>query len=421
MAFIIRILTLGVLVGYLTPMAEEWTRFRGPNGTGRASEALSFRELSSDTLAWKKRLPGRGHSSPVGWGGRIFLTGADERAGKFQIMGITAASGDIEWQQEISVRPYRMHRFNSIASSSAAVDAERVYVSWGASGRIYLAAYSHDGDSVWKKDLGSFTSSHGPGTSPFIHGDLLIMANENMDDGFIVALDSATGNIRWQTPRGNTEKTAYSTPCVYQDAAGNPALLVNSFSHGIGALDLRTGAPLWAYNQAFDKRSCSSPVVAGGLIFGSCGSGGGGNYVVAVRPPKEAGAAPELAYEIRQSAPYVPTFLSHGKWLFLVSDNGVLSCVEPVSGKVEWSERLSRFGRYFSSPISVGEEMIVISTAGQAQVLSALGTFRILSEFDLAETCHATPAVLDGHLFIRTLGHLWKFRSTESVDDGGGA
>ncbi len=403
------VLITSLIVAVLSVKAQEWPRFRGPNGTGRAAGEASFKGISEQNLVWKVKLPGKGHSSPIGWGGKIFLTAADDGKREFSILAVEAESGRILWRKAFPHRPFRgNHRFNSFASPTAAADEERVYVSWGTPEHLYLAALSHAGDLHWKRDLGAFESQHGLGISPILFGDLAIIAKEQLKESFIIAVDRVTGETRWKTPR-RSAKTAYSTPCLSQDANGNPILLVNSQAHGIGALNPETGAPLWEYANAFDKRSCSSPVVAGGLVFGSCGSGGGGNFVVAVRPPNgTTRTAPELAYEIRRSAPYVPSFLSHGGWLFLWSDNGILSCVEPESGSVRWAERI--LGRFFGSPVSVGDQLIAVADVGKVFVVSGTGQFAILGNFDLQETCHTTPAIIKDRMYIRSLRHLWKFK-----------
>ena len=391
--------------------AQEWTRFRGPNGTGHAAVPMSFSGLSEKQVVWRKSLPGRGHSSPVAWGDRIILTAADRRAGTYTVLCVDARDSDILWRRDFPIGSFSIHRYNSLASSTAAVDEAMVYVSWGSGARLHLAALDHQGEPIWRRDLGVYRSQHGPGTSPILFENAVIMANEHQDRGHVIALDRKTGETLWKTPRGSAEKTAYSTPCLASDPSGNPMLLVNSQANGMGALDPRTGALLWQYPDAFDKRSCSSPLMAGGLVFGSCGSGGGGNYVVALRPPdgRERIRA-EVAYEIRRSAPYVPTPLELGGRLFLWSDSGILSCVAPGTGEVYWSERLPGFGKYFGSPVAAGDEIVAVSDAGTIHVVSGKGGFRSLGRFDLDETCHATPAILGGHMYVRTVGTLWKFR-----------
>jgi len=399
-------LVLGTLTTGL--LAQEWPRFRGLNGEGQSASQADFKHLSAKSLVWKTQVPGKGHSSPVNWNEQIFVTSTDEAAGEFIALSIHASTGKILWSTEYPYEPFEKHRFNSFASPTAAADKDQVYFSWGTPKHFYLAALDHAGNQIWKRDLGTFESQHGPGTSPMLFEDLVIITNEQLGDSFIIAVDRKTGETRWKTAR-RSAKTAYSTPTLSKDHAGNPVLLVNSEAHGIGALNPKTGAPLWEYTNAFDKRSCSSPITAGGLVFGSCGSGGGGNFVVAVRPPNgTTRKAAELAYEIRQGAPYVPSFIVNGDWLFLWSDGGFLSCVDPKTGDVKWSERTR--GRFFGSPIAVNDQLIAVNDTGEIRVASGTGEFQLFNSFDLDETCHSTPAVINDHLFIRSVSHLWKFK-----------
>ncbi len=399
-------LVLGLLTTGLS--GQEWPRFRGPNGTGQSLSTANFKHLSEESVLWKTPLPGKGHSSPVNWGDQIFLTSTDESQNQFIVLALSAATGKVLWSKEYPYQTFSKHRFNSFASPTAAVDGDRLYVSWGTPQHLYLAALDHAGEQVWQRDLGTFKSQHGPGTSPMLFEDLVIITNEQLGESFIIAVDSKTGETRWKTPR-RSAKTAYSTPTLSEDSAGNPILLVNSQAHGIGALNPKTGAPIWEYTNAFDKRSCSSPITAGGLVFGSCGSGGGGNFVVAVRPPNgTTRKSAELAYEIRKSAPYVPSFIANKDWLFLWSDGGFLSCVEPQTGKVQWAERTR--GRFFGSPIAVADQLIAVTDTGEIRVASGTGKFELFNSFDLDETCHSTPAVISNHLFVRTVSHLWKFK-----------
>ena len=134
---------------------------------------------------------------------------------------------------------------------------------------------------------------------------------------------------------------------------------------------------------------------------------------MAVRPPSDAGSAPELAYEIRRSAPYVPSFLAREDNLFLWSDGGILSCVEPESGKVRWVERVS--GRFFGSPVSVSDQLIAVADSGKVCVVSGAGEFEILGNFELNEICHTTPAIIKDRMYIRSIRHLWKFKPSEEL------
>lgn len=394
----------------LTIQGQEWSRFRGPNGTGQSPSQSSFKYLTKENLLWKVALPGKGHSSPVHWGERIFLTSTDASRGQFHLIAFHADNGKSLWRKDFSYQSFPKHRFNSYASSTAAVDADRVFITWGMPEMLCAAAFDHDGKMLWKRNLGPFKSMHGPGASPMLFEDLMILPNEQLGESFLIALSQKTGETRWKTPRQNA-KTAYSTPCISRDAKGNPILLITSQAHGIGAIDPRTGTPLWEF-PAFNKRNCSSPIVVKDLIFGTCGSGAGGNFVVAIHPPNATNPKPELAYKIRRSAPYVPCMISLDKWLFLWSDGGILSCVEPISGKLQWSERTG--GRFFGSPISVADQLIAVDESGTIHVVSGTGRFAQWGKYALRESSHATPALIADHLFVRTVSHLWKFQPTQN-------
>src|SRR5439155_5428742 len=196
--------------------------------------------------------------------------------------------------------------------------------------------------TAWQRDFGPFVSQHGCGTSPVLYRDKIILGNDQDDqkfvkestrsgESFIVAVNAKSGRTVWQTPR-RSAVVAYSTPCVYEPESGQPALVFNSQAHGISALDPDSGKVLWEYDQAFDKRTVSSPVLAGDLILGSCGSGGGGNFVTALKPGQSG--VPELAYQIKQSAPYVPTAVIMNDLAWLWSDSGIVTCIHAPTGSI---------------------------------------------------------------------------------------
>jgi outer membrane protein assembly factor BamB len=396
--FIVFVLTLPLC-------AQEWTRFRGPNGSG-LSEAKTLPSVWSDhNFKWKTTLPGAGHSSPVIWGDKVFVTSCDETAGKFYVFACDTAVGTQLWQKEFPLTPYRKHAYNTLASGTPAVDAERVYVPCTDNAHTYLIALDHQGGKIWQRDFGPFRSQHGSGASPIVYEGKVIFPNEQDGESSLVAVAAATGEILWRVPRNvASSSAAYSTPCVYQPSNTPAALIFNSEVHGISALAPDTGKLLWEFPDAFDKRSVSSPVIAGNLILGSCGSGGGGNFVVAVRPPATADAKPERAYEVRKSAPYVPTSISLGDWLYLWSDAGIVSRVRAATGEIQWQERVG--GNYFGSPVCVDNRLFCVSTTGEVVVVAAGEKFEVLARNPLNDKTHSTPAVAGGQMFIHTSGSL---------------
>jgi outer membrane protein assembly factor BamB len=175
---------------------------------------------------------------------------------------------------------------------------------------------------------------------------------------------------------------------------------------GVVALDPDTGRLQWQQEKVFNQRCVSSPIIAAGLIVGSCGSGAGGNYVAAVRPPDPArGTSAEVAYTIRKSAPYVPSGLAVGNLLFLWGDAGMVTCADARSGQIKWQER-TIVANFFASPICIDGRLFNVSSSGELVVLEASEKFRELARNDLHESTHATPAVSGGRLYLRTLHHL---------------
>ena len=282
------------------PAADFWNRFRGPNGTGLADSSIKLSQLKITDAVWKIDLHGEGHSSPVIWDDTVYLTSMNKGASTFHVLAVHSDSGNITWSRDVAYQSFSKHDFNSFASPSATVDADRIYVSWATPEHYFVAALDHAGEWLWKEDIGPFKSQHGVGVSPIIYKDKLIVANDQLGKSFILALDKTSGSTIWKTER-QSDKAAYSTPCVYQAPNGDDQLIVNSAADGISGLDPEGGSVLWSYGNAFDKRSCSSPIVAGGKVFGSCGSGGGGNYIVAIDPPDDvAKGKAKVAFEIRR-------------------------------------------------------------------------------------------------------------------------
>jgi outer membrane protein assembly factor BamB len=414
---------LGFCFLALAVSAQEWTRFRGPNGTGISKAKTIPTEISNSHLRWKTELPGMGHSSPVLWGEKIFLTTTGDSAGGISVLCLDANDGRILWRKDFSLTPFPRHKFNSYASSTPAVDEGRVYVVWNEVQHYMVAALDHGGRVLWQRDLGPFLSQHGCGISPVVYNGKVFVGNEQGDANsvpankdaisFLAAVDAKDGKVVWQTPR-KMLSSAYSTPVVYEPKNGKPALIFNSEAHGISAIDPDSGKVVWEFSKAFDKRSVSSPVIAGDLIYGSCGSGGGGNFVTAVRAGDPAtGRAPELAFNMKKSANYVVTPVVYGDLAWLWSDGGILTCVDSETGDIKYQERVG--GNFFGSPVWIDGRLFAVSTSGELVVVPATDQFKVLHRYNLGELCHTTPAVAREQLFIRTEKHLWCFGGAKSA------
>ncbi len=389
--------------------AQDWTRFRGPNGSG-LSDAKSIPVSWTDKdYHWKVKLPAAGHSSPVLWGDKIFLSGADDASAERVIFAVSAKDGKVLWTQKYASTFHKRHKLNSFASPTAACDADVAIFSWSAPEAYTLLATTHDGKEKWKKNLGPYVSQHSAGVSPIIYQDLVILTNCQDNDGggqsSVVAVNRLTGDSVWELPRKSVH-VPYSTPCIRKNSEGRDELILNESSQGITAVEPLTGKVVWNVPDLIDKRSVSSPVItAGGLITISCGSGGGGNFLVAVHPKdKTDSMAGAVAFKVDKVGPYVPTPVAKGNRLYLMGDGGVATCVNVKTGEQVWQKRVG--GTYYGSLICVGDKLYCTAADGEVVVLAASDTYELLARNPLGEISHSTPAVSGGRLYLRTVDHL---------------
>ena len=387
-------------------IAQEWTRFRGPDGQGIGKADALPEKFTDANVLWRVPTGGKGHSSPVLWGQHLFLTRMAAADGEREVVCFDAKNGEELWQYVAEFETHRQHKFNSFASSTPAVDGSGIYVVWSSRGDLFALAVDHAGKKMWRRKLGAWRAQHGTGASPVIHGDLVIVANEHEGaESFLIALDKKTGKTKWKTPRRTTpRRAAYSCPAVVRPENGDPYLLFTSTSHGLSAVDPDQGKVLWEFHGNFRNRFVAGPCVAGDLVFITAGSGGGGKECAFVRLPKGKNGKPEKVFDVRRALPYVPCALAIAKRFFLVSDGGVATCVDAGSGEVKWRERLE--GTFFSSPVSNGKVVYVVDRDGTIFSVAVADEFKLLGSYALGELAYATPAIAHGKLFVRTSGHL---------------
>ncbi len=385
--------------------AQEWTRFRGPNGSGLGVAPKLPAMFSEKEFNWKIELPGRGHSSPVVWGERVFVTGNPAGTTQRVIACVSAADGKTLWQKAYATGGYRLHADNNYAAASPAVDAERVYFHWASPENSGLVALDQkDGRELWKLDLGPFLSQHGPGASPIVFEDL-VMLNFDQDQpkSFLIAVEAITGKQRWRWEHAGTKHSA-STPCIFTPKSGAPLVITESFSTGLVANDVRTGALAWQLPDLMTKRCVSSPFVTpGGLIIAQCGEGRAESFVEAVRPAADGKAAAK-AYEVLRVGGYVPTAIAVGDVLFLWKENGLVTCLRAGTGEQLWSERVE--GPFYGSPVCVNNRLYNMTTRGDLIVLAVGEKFQPPQRIPLGEGSQATPALSGGRMYLRTFTHL---------------
>ncbi len=398
---------LAVLAFVLPVQAQEWTRFRGPNGSGISSAATVPVKFTARDYNWRVKLPGEGHGSPVVWGDRIFLMAANEKNADRFVVCVNAGDGAVLWAKDYSSSPSPLHKFNSFGASTPAVDANGVYVYWASEKLIEVAGLTHDGRELWRKPLGGFKSQHGPGGSPMVYKDMVIIANDQDGESFLLALDAKTGAEKWKTPR-KSGSAAYGVPCLLE-IEGKTQLILSCTATGISAVDPDTGTPLWALETLFRQRVVASPVVAGNLILSQCGTGGGGTRFVAVQAGANDGKPAKLIYDLTRGVPYVPTPVIYKDRIYMVTDGGFAVCLKSGDGEVVWQERITVNGRnsaFFGSPVCVNGNVHAITRNGELVVFKADDKFELLGISPLGEPSHATPAIAGGRMYLRTTGHL---------------
>lgn len=407
--------------------ADDWPRMRGPDGAGAGGDVRIPAEWDDARWAWTVRLPGAGHASPIVFAGGIYTASADEAAKMRFVSRHRLDTGALDWQRELpgAIDPH--HAQNSSASGTLAAGPLGVYWLWADHDGLRAEAFGHDGRPLWHADIGPYEGEHGFGASPAVWRDLLIVPNDQLGESGVLALDAATGAVRWRRPRGSA-KSGFSTPLVIEGDDGRttgaqrrPQVVLASMAHGIFGLDAATGGVMWE-RACLPKRSVSCPVIVGPgdrplgslLVVATCGDGGGDNSLVALHAPANDMQAavtsevyqPEIAYQIdRGAAPYVPTPLPHGERLYLWGDRGVVTCVSAATGEVRWRGRVG--GTFSASPIVVGDTILNVEAGGEVVTLAAGDVFEVRGRRPLGEECRSTPAVAGRRVVFRSLTRLY--------------
>ena len=396
---------------------NQWTRFRGPNGSGISGAQSIPVKWTVKEYNWTIELPGDGSSSPVVWKEKLFVTCNDRKKSIRSVVCVNANDGKILWHRDFPYTSYRMHRDNDFASATPTVDADGVVVVWSMPKQLLMLAVDLEGKELWRRDLGPYVGIHGSASSPIIADGLVILANDQMDPkvmkrflprdasmvpekSFLIAVDRMTGKTRWKIDR-RTVLAGYSTPCVRQTGGDGPELVFSGTAHGMTGVDLATGKINWEIKGILNSRVVGSPQLYQDLVFGSYGSGLSAQRLVAVRAPRKGGVKePKVAYDVSQSPPLVPSCLIKDDLLFLWTDSGIVSCLDAATGKRHWRERVG--GNYYCSPVWIDGRLYCTSKEGDVVVLAADKTFKLLAKNPLGEKCFAVPAVAHGVMYQRT-------------------
>ena len=404
-----------------------WPEWRGPLGTGVAPHGdppVSWDE--STNVRWKVETPGLGSATPVIWGDRLFLVTAvpvgqevGSSGGLFtrfrrRIMGSTGASqvqrfvvmaldrrdGRVIWERVAREElPHEgMHQTGTWASPSAVTDGEVVCAFFGSRG---LYCYDLDGRPLWETDLGDMRIrlGFGEGASPTLYRDLLVVLWDHEGESFIVAFDKRTGRERWRTPRD--EMTSWSTPLVVEVEDG--AQVVTSATGAVRAYDVETGRLVWQ-DEGVTMNAIPSPVAADGVVFVT--SGYRGNRLAAIDLTAARGdisGSAAVLWSVDRDTPYVPSPVLHDGRLYLIKSNsGILTSLEAGTGRIVYGpERLPGVRSVYASPVVANDRVYVTSREGTTLVLRAGPDFEVLATNVLDDGFDASPAIVDGEIYLR--------------------
>lgn len=397
----------------------DWPQFRGPDGQGHSSEAaLPLEWDRKSNVDWRVEVPGKGWSSPVIVGGRLYLTtavasGGDPRANhaaqSLRALCLDAKTGKVLWNVELFRQARRrIHKKNSHASPTPIVDGDHVFVHFGTSGTACLTT---GGEVVWRNSSIEYDPVHGNGGSPALVGRHLIFSCDGAADPFVVALDRETGDEAWRVPRpkASGNQFAFSTPLPIA-LDGKTQVVLPGAQH-VCSYDPESGEEIWrvAYPGGFSV--VPRPVFARGLVFVS--SGFMNPVLYAIRPDGRGDVTDtHVAWTARKSIARNASFLVVGDEIYVVSDNGIASCFDARSGRRHWRQRLG--GAFTSSPLDAAGRILFLAEGGETIVVESGTTFRELARNALGEETQASAAVADGALFVRTLTSLYRISARRS-------
>lgn len=386
--------------------AQNWARFRGDNGVGVSDQKGIPAKWSPGDYAWNIELPGAGHSSPVVWGDRLFVTSAVDKGAVRHLYCLNSKTGRQIWSRSVGFNRSRKHKESSWASATPAVDGERVYVAFADKESYTLAAYDLDGGIVWRRNIGTFESQHGQGVSPILFEKMIIIPNLQKGPSSVIAFDKQTGDTVWSSTH-KFYRTSYSTPIVVKVAGEKPQLICASGALGMASLDLYTGKLNWNTGEFPEpRRTVASPVFIDGLVIQTCGGGGKGNVLIAVDPsePNKPNKK-RIRYTRRARLPYVPTPIAYKGHLYLWNDNGVVSCVVARTGENLWTKRIG--GNFRGSPICIDGKLYGLTQKkGEVVVLAASPEYKLLGRTSFGSGSQSTPAVANGRLYLRSYRRL---------------
>lgn len=407
---------------------DSWPQFRGPQGDGVTPNRVPLSWSESQGVRWKTAVHGKAWSSPVIWGDQVWVTTATEDGHQLSVVCLDRQTGRILRDDKLFdvEKPQFCHKFNSYASSTPAIEAGRIYVTFGSPGTACLDTAT--GRVLWQRRDIECNHFRAAGSSPILDGDRLIMNFDGSDHQFLLALDKNTGKTLWRTERsvdyqdlgpdgkpaaeGDWRK-AFATPHIAE--LGGVRLLLSQGAKAFYAYEPQSGKEIWRLEERTSHSGGTRPVVGNGLVYFPTGWSSG--FVLGVKPGKAGesldanapGTSPtqlQVVWKSKRNVPKKPSLTLHEGHLFGIDDNGVATAWNANNGEVLWNERVG--GNYSASPILAGGRIYFFSEEGKTVVAAAGAKFEKLAENQLDDGFMASPAVAGNALYLRTKSHLYR-------------
>jgi outer membrane protein assembly factor BamB len=410
-----------VFAGAALAHVEDWPQFRGPTGDGIAvATNLPLTWSPTQNVAWKAAVPGRGRSSPVLLGDRIWLTTAIETGLRtfadgpdqmqqadrvvIEVVCLDRATGRQVFQVELFAveKPAAVNSLNSYATPTPVVEPGRLYCDFGTFGTACLDAGT--GRVLWRRQL-PLDHHHGPRSSPVLYHNLLVLVRDGRNQQFVTALDKQTGKTVWKTDRPSIRSPipefhkSFSTPLVFE--ANGPVQMVVPGAQWLVAYEPETGKEIWRVDDGNGETVAPRPVYGRGLVYLSTGVMGGRAQLWAVRVDGQGDVTPtKVVWKLTTQMGFMPSPLLVGQDLYLLSDDGFVSCVDALSGATVGKFRAG--GKYAASPVYAQGRIYCFSREGKTVVLRANRDLTLLAENQLDGPVFASPALVGSALYVRT-------------------
>ena len=399
--------------------ADNWPQFRGAEGTGHATARnLPDRWSEKENIVWKTAIHDRGWSSPVIYGNQIWLTTASKDGRQLFALCLDRQTGQINRDLKLFevATPQYAHPFNSYASPTPVIEDGRVYITFGSPGTACIDTKSFR--VIWQRADIECNHFRGAGSSPIIFRNLLLMHYDGSDHQFAIALDKRTGRTVWQTRRtvdfrDLNEKGVPAAEGDYRKAFATPHVatingrleMISLGSRAAYGYDPLTGRELWRVEEHEQFSASTRPVLGHGMIFFPTGFSVGQLFAV-----KTGGSGnitgSHVAWRYKRGVSNKPSILLIDDLIYMIGDTGILSCLEAKSGAMVWMKRIG--GEFSASPVYADGKIYLIDEAGKSTVIRPGREFDLVAENMLDEGALASPAAVDGALFIRTRTHLYR-------------